>query len=97
MLDHSLVFAFTDQSFAKIHAVDGLPIIVAGGASGRMKTGYHVAGDGSPVSRVGLTVQKAMGVSPGQLGQGLDGDPGSLTPNCWRKTASGQILPRSAG
>ena len=63
LLDHSLVMAFTDQSYARIHAVDGLPVFVAGGASGRMKTGYHITGDNSPVSRVGLTVQKAMGVS----------------------------------
>jgi len=63
LLDHSLTYAFTDQSFAKIHAVDGLPILVAGGASGRMKGGFHVAGDNSTVSRVGLTVQKAMGIS----------------------------------
>ena len=63
LLDNSLVYAFTDQSFAKIHAVDGLPILVAGGASGRMKGGFHVAGDNSTVSRVGLTVQKAMGLS----------------------------------
>ena len=33
VLDHSLVFAFTDQSFAKIHAVDGLPLFVAGRAA----------------------------------------------------------------
>jgi hypothetical protein len=63
LLDHSLVYAFTDVSFAKIHALDGIPLLVAGGASGRMKTGYHIAGDGSAVSRVGLTVQKAMGLS----------------------------------
>ena len=43
---------------------------VAGGASGRMKTGYHIAGDGSPVSRVGLTIQKAMGVSLDSWGKG---------------------------
>ena len=70
VLDHSLVFAFTDQSFAKIHAVDGLPLFVAGGASGRMKSGFHVAGDSSPVSRVGLTIQKAMGVSLDVWGKG---------------------------
>jgi len=70
ILDHSLVFAFTDQSFAKIHAVDGLPLFVAGGASGRMKSGHHVAGDSSPVSRVGLTIQKAMGVSLDVWGKG---------------------------
>jgi hypothetical protein len=69
LLDHSLVYAFTDVSFAKIHALDGLPILVAGGASGRMKMGHHVAGDGSPVSRVGLTVQKAMGVSTDTWGK----------------------------
>ena len=30
LLDHSLVFAYSDQSFAKIHAVDGIPIFVRG-------------------------------------------------------------------
>ncbi|MDE5447006.1 DUF1552 domain-containing protein [Bradyrhizobium sp. CSA207] len=70
VLDHSLVFAFTDQSYARIHAVDGLPIFVAGGASGRMKTGYHVGGNSSPVSRVGLTIQKALGVSLDVWGKG---------------------------
>jgi hypothetical protein len=63
VLDHSLVMAFTDQAYARIHSVDGLPILVAGGASGRLKTGYHVVGDNSPVSRVALTLQKALGVS----------------------------------
>jgi hypothetical protein len=70
LLDHSLVFSFTDVSFAKIHALDGLPFLLAGGASGRMKTGYHIAGDGSPVSRVGLTVQRAMGLSLESWGKG---------------------------
>ena len=69
LLDHSLVMAFTDQSYARIHAVDGLPVLVAGGASGRMKTGYHIAGDNSPVSRVGLTVQKALGMALDTWGQ----------------------------
>jgi hypothetical protein len=63
LLDHCAVMAFTDQAYARIHSVDGLPILVAGGASGRLKTGYHIAGDNSPVSRVGLTLQKALGVS----------------------------------
>ena len=44
--------------------------MLAGSASGRMKTGYHIAGDGSPVSRVGLTVQKAMGLSVDSWGKG---------------------------
>ena len=64
-----LDMAFTDQAYARIHSVDGLPILVAGGASGRLKTGYHIAGDNSPVSRVGLTLQKALGVSVDNWGK----------------------------
>ena len=70
LLDHSLIFAYSDQSFAKIHAVDGIPIFVAGGANGRMKSGYHIAGAGNPVSRVGLTVQKAMDLPVDNWGTG---------------------------
>jgi hypothetical protein len=82
LLDHSVVMAFTDQAYARIHSVDGLPILVAGGASGRLKTGYHVAADNSPVSRVGLTLQKALGVSVDSWGkESLQVRP--RTPSCW--------------
>jgi hypothetical protein len=69
LLDHSVVMAFTDQAYARIHSVDGLPILVAGGAGGRLKTGYHIAADNSPVSRVGLTLQKALGVAVDSWGK----------------------------
>jgi Protein of unknown function (DUF1552) len=70
LLDHSLVFAFSDQSFAKTHAVDGIPMLVAGSASGRMKTGFHIAGASNPVSRVGLTLQKGLGMAVDSWGAG---------------------------
>jgi hypothetical protein len=63
LLDHSLVMAYTDTSFAKLHAVDGIPMILAGSANGKMKTGLHVAGGSETVTRVGLTVQQLMGLS----------------------------------
>ena len=68
LLDHSLVLAYTDTSNAKLHAVDGIPMILAGSASGRMKTGIHYAGASSTVARVGLTVQQAMGLSVDRWG-----------------------------
>ena len=68
LLDHSLVLAYTDTSNAKLHAVDGIPMMLAGSASGRMKTGVHIAGTGSTVARVGLTVQQAMGLSVDRWG-----------------------------
>jgi hypothetical protein len=70
LLDHSLLMAYSDQSYAKIHAVDGIPIMLAGNANGRMKTGYHIAGGGNPVSRVGLTVQMIMGLAVDGWGKG---------------------------
>jgi hypothetical protein len=63
LLDHSLVLAYTDTSNAKLHAVDGIPMLLAGSASGRMKTGIHCAGTSTTVARVGLTVQQVMGLS----------------------------------
>jgi hypothetical protein len=63
LLDHSLVLAYTDTSNAKLHAVDGIPMLLAGSANGRLKTGIHCAGVGSTVARVGLTIQQAMGLS----------------------------------
>ena len=63
LLDHSLVLAYSDTSNAKLHAVDGIPMLLAGSASGRMKTGIHYACASGTVARVGLTVQQAMGLS----------------------------------
>ena len=63
LLDHSLVLAYTDTSNAKLHAVDGIPMLLAGSASGRMKTGIHCAGASTTVARVGLTIQQVMGLS----------------------------------
>jgi hypothetical protein len=68
LLDHSLVLAYTDTSNAKLHAVDGIPMILAGSASGKLKTGQHYAGVGATTSRVGLTVQQAMGLSVDRWG-----------------------------
>jgi hypothetical protein len=69
LLDHMTVMAYTDSSDAKIHAIEGIPVLLAGSASGRMKTGIHVAGAGSPVSRVGLTLQQTFGMSVSSWGE----------------------------
>jgi hypothetical protein len=63
LLDHSLVMAYTDTSNAKLHAIDGIPMFLAGKAGGRVKTGMHIAGNSETTSRVGLTVQQAMGMT----------------------------------
>jgi hypothetical protein len=68
LLDHMTVMAYTDSSDAKIHAIDGIPVLLAGSANGRMKTGLHVAGAGSPISRVGLTLLQTFGMGVNSWG-----------------------------
>ncbi|GAA0310542.1 DUF1552 domain-containing protein [Sphingomonas oligophenolica] len=68
LLDNSLVFAHSETEFAKFHTIDNIPMMTAGSAGGRIKTGLHIAGEGTPVSRVGLTLQQVMGVSVDKWG-----------------------------
>jgi hypothetical protein len=62
LLDNTLVFAHSETEFAKQHTIDNIPMMTAGSAGGRVKTGVHIAGGGTPVTRVGLTLQQVMGV-----------------------------------
>ena len=73
LLDNTLVFAHSETEFAKFHTIDNLPMMTAGSAGGKVKTGIYVDGGGSPISRVGLTLQQAMGVSVDKWGTGSMG------------------------
>ena len=69
LLDRMLVLAYTDSGYAKNHTTDNIPLITAGGAGGRMKTGIHfAAAKGEPVTRVSLTVQHALGLPIADFG-----------------------------
>ena len=62
LLDNMLVYGATDQSFAKIHSIEGLPMFTAGTAGGKFKTGLHIDGGGTANTRLGYTIMKTMGV-----------------------------------
>lgn len=68
LLDNMLVYAHSDTSFAKMHALDELPVITAGAAGGRMRTGLHVRAEGAPVTRTALTAMQALGMRAGAFG-----------------------------
>ena len=69
LLDNCLVLAHSDCSIAKSHAVEGIPIMIAGKAGGRIRTGFHLAGKADPITRIGLTVQQAMGLQVARWGE----------------------------
>ncbi|WP_084419914.1 DUF1552 domain-containing protein [Henriciella litoralis] len=70
LLDNCLVFAHSDTSWAKIHAVQGIPMMTAGRAGGRVKTGELVVANGDPITRAGLTMQQMAGMAVEQWGDG---------------------------
>ena len=63
LLDNCMVLAHSEVSYAKNHDVSGIPVMIAGRAGGKIKSGVHVAGSGDTISRVGLTAQQVMGVN----------------------------------
>jgi Protein of unknown function (DUF1552) len=70
LLDHSLVLATSESNYAKLHTIDSLPVMIAGTAGGKWRAGQHLVGKGDPISRVGLTVQQALGMPVGSWGGG---------------------------
>ena len=72
LLDNTLIFANSDTNFAKLHAIDGIPVFTIGKAGGRMKTGYHISGNGDPISRIGLTCQQVLGMQVEKWGNAVD-------------------------
>jgi len=68
LLDSMIMFASTDHGYAKVHGLENMPLMSIGSGSGRLNTGLHVNAVGDPVTRVGLTMQQAMGVPIGTWG-----------------------------
>ena len=71
LLDRTVVMALSECGYAKQHTLESIPVFLAGGkGSGKIKTGIHVAAAGEPGSRIGLTVQQALGLSVNSWGVG---------------------------
>ena len=70
VLDNSLIMAFSDTGYAKIHSIENIPMFLAGRAGGRHKAGQHIHTTGESVTRVSLTAQQLVGVPVGEFGSG---------------------------
>ena len=69
LLDHTVVTMFSEFGDGNTHDVHQLPVILAGGASGRLRTGRHIAAaPGTPVANLLLDVIQAMGVTRPSFG-----------------------------
>ena len=68
LLDNVLIYGSTDHAWARIHSLDGIPMFTAGRAGGRVKSGLHIDGAGTPATRLGYTMMKLFGVELGSWG-----------------------------
>ena len=70
LLDHMMVFAFTDHGAPRIHSLRNYPMVTIGGANGKINTGNHFSTPGEAATRVTFTIQQAMGVPVSGWGAG---------------------------
>ena len=68
LLDRVLIMGVTDHGSARQHSLTELPLLTAGFANGRVRNGLHVSAPGETACRLGLTVQKAVGMPIGSWG-----------------------------
>ena len=68
LLDRSLIYAHSDCQIAKVHSLTGVPMMTAGTLGGKVKAGQHIDGQAQPGTKLGLTVQRLMGVPVGSWG-----------------------------
>jgi hypothetical protein len=69
LLDHSLVLYGSGMSNSNQHDHDPLPIVVAGGAAGKVKGGRHIAvGPRTPLSNLQLAMLHRLGVPAESFG-----------------------------
>jgi len=69
LLDHALVLYGSAMSNSNVHNHAPLPVLVAGGAGGRLKGGRHLSyAEGTPMSNLLLTVLDKAGVPQEKVG-----------------------------
>ena len=74
LLDNCLIFAHSDCSIAKAYAVEGIPMMVAGRAGGRIRTGFHLAGSCRSGNASGFDPAASNGTAGRAVGCSVDGN-----------------------
>ena len=68
LLDHSLVLGTSDSSNPRLHSLEYYPIVLFGGADGKLKMNAQIDGSRDNASRVMMTLLRAMGVDRATFG-----------------------------
>lgn len=72
LLDNTLVYAHSEHDNAQLHTNHGIPMMTAGRAGGRIRSGVHVDGRHQALaSELGHTLVRAMGLETEAWGEGV--------------------------
>ncbi len=75
LLDNCAIMCTTEHTEPMSHSTDDIPMVIAGKASGRLKGGVHYAGKQEKISKAGLTVLRAAGLTVETFGVPGNGEP----------------------
>ena len=69
LLDHMVVLGASECGLAKTHSMEEMPIVIAGGAGGKLKTGLHYRSEGGEnTSKVLLSLCRSVGADLAKFG-----------------------------
>ncbi len=71
LLDHCVVLGTSEVAEGVTHGLENIPMLLAGGGSGRLAPGAHTSFAGQSTSRALLTALQAAGVEVDSVGAGL--------------------------
>ena len=81
LLDHSLILYGSAMSNSNVHNHAPLPVLIAGGAAGRLKGGRHLMyPEGTPMSNLLLTILDKAGVGQEKVGDSTGSAVGGVGP-----------------
>ena len=68
LLDNCIILGCSEISLGRTHSLEDMPILLAGGGCGRLRTNYHHRGTGENSSRVMLSILRAMDIQAAEWG-----------------------------
>ena len=68
LLDNSLVFFSSEIEDGNSHRHENLPVLLAGGASGRLSTGRHLRRQDEPIANLFVSMLNMSGAAVTQFG-----------------------------
>jgi len=72
VLDNCAIMGYSEVAQGSNHSRSNIPLIIAGRAGGKLRTGLHHKGSGESATKVNLTLARAVGLNWESFGEGVN-------------------------